>query len=105
MNQVNQSQKHSGGDAVSSPRPAQVDGYWLRIGALAVEALAPILRPDITPRRRELTGEYLGGLMDNAYKMGIRLGESKGWVACRNGEPAPTHNAPERETESDQAGP
>lgn len=51
------------------------DGYWLNTGKLAVEALSDSLLPDLTVRRRELIAEYLGGVMDNAYNMGIRLGK------------------------------
>ena len=50
------------------------DGYWLKMGALAVEALEDTLRSDLTKRRKEIIAEYLGGLLDNAYEMGIRLG-------------------------------
>lgn len=53
-----------------------VDGYWLNMGTLAVDALRDSLREDLTPRRREVIAEYLGSIMDNAYNMGIRLGKS-----------------------------
>lgn len=55
----------------------QADGYWIRMGALAVDALTECLRADLTPRRKEIIAEYLGGVMDDAYNMGIRLGELK----------------------------
>lgn len=53
----------------------KVDGYWLRMGALMTNALDGVLRPDLTPCRKEIVSQYFGKLLDNAYKMGIRLGE------------------------------
>lgn len=50
------------------------DGYWLQMGTRATEALKDVLRDDLTPRRREVVAEYLGGLMDMAYNSGLGLG-------------------------------
>ena len=63
-----------------------VDGYWIRIGKLAVEALSDILRSDLTTRRREIIAEYLGGIFDNAYRMGIRAGEFSARLEARRPE-------------------
>ena len=52
-----------------------VDRYWENMGVMAVEALSEVLHPDLTPHRRKLIAEYLAGIMDNAYNMGIKLGE------------------------------
>jgi hypothetical protein len=51
------------------------DGYWLRIGERAVQVLACELRDDVTEQQRKHIAEYLGSIMDNAYDMGIKLGE------------------------------
>lgn len=55
----------------------KIDGYWLRMGGLAVEALSETLHPDLTDRRKEIIAEYLGELFDNAYDMGIKLGRAR----------------------------
>jgi hypothetical protein len=59
-------------DATSQP-----DGYWLKMGAMMVEAITSNLHPDLTDRRREILGEYFGEMLDNAHNMGICLGEMK----------------------------
>jgi hypothetical protein len=74
------------GDAVvdretERPQERVPDGYWLKMGARAVDALTDSLRSDLTKRRRELLAEYLGQIMDNAYGMGIRLGELSAQVS------------------------
>lgn len=51
-----------------------VDGYWLKQAECMVAALQDVLRLDLTARRRELIAEYLGGILDAGYKMGMRMG-------------------------------
>lgn len=60
-----------------------VDGYWLNMGKIAVDSLGPTLRDDLTPRCREIIAEYLGGIMDMAYNMGIRLGRFQSELASK----------------------
>lgn len=55
----------------------QPDGYWLKMGGEMVIALSDVLLPDLTEHRKEIVGEYFGELLDNAYKMGIRLGAAQ----------------------------
>lgn len=64
----------------------KVDGYWLKMGALMADALTDVLHPDLTPHRKERVGEYFGEMLDNAYKMGIRLGELTEQFKARQAE-------------------
>lgn len=63
-----------------------IDGYWKRMGKLAVEALGDVLRDDLTPRRREITAEYLGGIMEHANEMGMRFGKLSAQFENRESE-------------------
>jgi len=54
-----------------------VDGYWIKMGGLACEALTDVLLADLTPRRKEIIAEYLGEMFANAYEMGIKLGRAQ----------------------------
>lgn len=90
---VNQSQTLAG---VSTERAAetadletgqptkQPDGYWVKMGRNAVEALAFTWRPDLTPQRKEVIAQYLGGILDDAYNMGIRLGAAQERLATHS---------------------
>jgi hypothetical protein len=59
----------------------KIDGYWLRMGGLLVEAIDDCLTPDVTGKQQEVLAEYMGGLLENAYEMGVRLGEARGRFA------------------------
>jgi hypothetical protein len=59
------------------------DGYFVNMGTLCADALTDVLRPDLTPRRKEIIAEYLAGLLDNFYNMGIRLGQLKEQMEAR----------------------
>mgnify|MGYP001577499305 CR=1 FL=1 len=59
----------------------KIDGYWLRMGHMAVDTLADsgTLAPEsCTPEKFSALGEYFGGLFEQAHDMGMRLGEARG---------------------------
>lgn len=88
---MNNEEKNLGGVAVKSPRPApgtdrvskQPDGYWLAMATAMTEAMRDDLHPDLTEDRREVIVKYLGGILDEAYSMGIGLGALQERYAIR----------------------
>lgn len=62
---------------------SEIDGYWLRMGHLAVDTLmAEGIIKDLSPEQIGSIAEWVGGLLGNAHDMGMRLGETRGRFAA-----------------------
>ncbi len=57
----------------------QIDGYWLRMGHLAIDAMMSrsLTKSSLSPEEISEASEWLAGLFSNAHDMGMRLGEMR----------------------------
>lgn len=66
------------------PARRKLDGYWLRMGHLAIDALvtAGHTKP-MTAEEDAVVAEWFGYLLNEAHDVGMRLGEAKGEYTAR----------------------
>lgn len=63
---------------------SKIDGYWLRMGHLAIDALMTANRVrSLSPSEIAVIAEWFGYLLSEVHDMGMRLGEAKGKYIVR----------------------